>query len=108
MRKYDCQRSSSFLRRMKRRKLIPMVTLFEVLKLSVENGTAIVAVQPSGVMCALDFQIPSQFGSFTRPSSEISASNCVPSGLVVNVYPLRLSLFGEIRTVKLSSTLKSA
>src|SRR6266851_2455081 len=108
MRKYDCQRSSSFLRRMKRRKFIPIVTLFEVLKLRVENGMAIVAVQPSDAIWALDFQIPSQFGSFSLPSSEISASNCVPSGLVVKVYPLRLSSFGEIRMVKLSSTLKSA
>src|SRR5712692_5393506 len=108
MRRYDCQRSSSFLRRMKRRKFIPIVTLFEVLKFRVENGIAIVAVHPSAVLRALDFQMPSQLGSLTRPSSEISASNCVPSALVVKVYPLRLSLFGEIRTVKLSSTLKSA
>src|SRR5712692_1953964 len=93
---------------MKRRKLIPIVTLFEVLKFRVEKGMAIVAVQPSDAIWALDFQMPSQFGSFTRPSSEIRASNCVPSGLVVKVYPLRLSSLGEIRTVKLSSTLKSA
>src|SRR5882724_188415 len=105
MRRYDCQRSSSFLRRMNRRKFMPIEMSFEVLKFNVENGMAIVAVQPSAVILEFDCQTPSQLGSFTRPSSDNRASNCVPSGLKVKVLPLRLSFEGESKIEKLSSTL---
>src|SRR5215831_14084443 len=85
IRRYDLQRSSSFLRRMNLRKLIPIVTLSEVLKFRVENGMPTVAVQPSSVIRALHLHTPSQFVSSIRPSSETSESNSVPSGLKVKV-----------------------
>src|SRR5258708_31047030 len=49
-RRHADHRSSSFLRRMKRLKLIPQITSFDCMKFKVENGIAIVAVQPSLVV----------------------------------------------------------
>src|SRR5215510_16334177 len=100
IRRYDLHRSSSFLRRMNRLKLIPTLTLSEVLKFRVEKGLATVAVHPSPVIRALHFQTPSQLVSSTRPSSQTSESNSVPSGLKVKVYPFRRSLPGETSMVK--------
>src|SRR5262249_2432179 len=85
IRRYDFQRSSSFLRRMNRLKLIPILMLSEVLKFRVEKGMATVAVHPSSPIRALHFHTPSQLVSSTRPSSETSESNSVPSGLKVKV-----------------------
>src|SRR5258708_12665313 len=53
-------RSSSFLRRMNRLKLIPQITSFDRMKFKVEKGIAIVAVQPRFVRRASEVHTPSQ------------------------------------------------
>src|SRR5437879_13159683 len=52
--------SSSFLRRMKRLKLMPHTTLLDFMKFSVEKGIAMVAVQPCAVLRAAEVHTPSQ------------------------------------------------
>ena len=73
LRRHALHRSSSFLRRMKRLKLIPQTTSRDCIKLSVEKGIAMVAVQPSSVMCASEVQTPSHPGSPSPSSVRVSS-----------------------------------
>ena len=83
--------SSSFLRRIKRRKFSPQSTSDPPRKFSVLKGIAIVAVQPSLVSFAADIQSPSQLGSTMESvcggacSSMICPSRCVPSELISKI-----------------------
>src|SRR5215471_15610074 len=94
-RRHADHRSSSFLRRMKRLKLIPQVTSLDCMKFKVEKGIAIVAVQPCAEIRASEVHIPSHPESQSPVpesvlcSSVISASRCVPNGLIWNTYALR-------------------
>ena len=73
VRRQPDQRSSSFLRRMKRLKLMPQITSRDRMKFKVEKGMAIVAVHPSLVIRASDVHTPSHPGS---PSPRLVSVRC--------------------------------
>src|SRR5438128_3917476 len=76
---------------MKRLKLISQITSCDCMKFRVENGMAMVAVQPCLLTRASDVHTPSHPGSpspvpvSVRCSSVISASRWVPRGLTEDV-----------------------